>query len=30
VDALRDRRGALGQKMEKLGKNLELVSRYLS
>jgi valyl-tRNA synthetase len=30
VDALRDRQAALGQKLEKLGKNLELVSRYLS
>jgi valyl-tRNA synthetase len=30
VDALRDREAALEQKLEKLGKNLELVSRYLS
>jgi valyl-tRNA synthetase len=30
VDALRERREALEQKLEKLGKNLELVSRYLS
>ncbi|MBI5904977.1 MAG: valine--tRNA ligase [Deltaproteobacteria bacterium] len=30
VDALRDREAALGQKLGKLGKNLELVSRYLS
>jgi len=30
VDALRDRQAALEQKLEKLGKNLELVSRYLS
>jgi valyl-tRNA synthetase len=30
VDALRDRQDALEQKMGKLGKNLELVSRYLS
>ena len=30
VDALRDRRAALEQKLGKLGKNLELVSRYLS
>jgi valyl-tRNA synthetase len=30
VDALRDRQAALEQKLGKLGKNLELVSRYLS
>ena len=30
VDALRERRAALEQKLGKLGKNLELVSRYLS
>ncbi len=30
VDALRDRQDALEQKLGKLGKNLELVSRYLS
>jgi valyl-tRNA synthetase len=30
VDALRERQGALEQKLGKLGKNLELVSRYLS
>ncbi|HEX9190471.1 MAG TPA: hypothetical protein VF847_00135, partial [Candidatus Deferrimicrobiaceae bacterium] len=30
VDALRDRQAALEQKLSKLGKNLELVSRYLS
>jgi len=30
VDALRNRRAALEQKLGKLGKNLELVSRYLS
>jgi len=30
VDALRDRRDALEQKLSKLGKNLDLVSRYLS
>ena len=30
VDALRDREKALEQKIAKLGKNLELVSRYLA
>jgi len=30
VDALRDREAALEQKIAKLGKNLELVSRYLA
>ena len=30
VDALREREDALEQKLAKLGKNLELVSRYLS
>ena len=30
VDALRDREKALEQKIDKLGKNLELVSRYLA
>ena len=30
VDALRDRQSALEQKLSKLGKNLELVSRYMS
>ncbi|TRZ98322.1 MAG: hypothetical protein D4R80_05330, partial [Deltaproteobacteria bacterium] len=30
VDALRDREKTLEQKIAKLGKNFELVSRYLS